>query len=140
MARQPDQFRDLVTALVRQVEEWVNPHEWVTKTYQKKMRTPDRQIFEVPALFLQKGPIRVLLDPLAYDVPGTEGMVDLYLMPTYDDLASLSYVNEDWEIHYAFQNSGSDPPSVIESEALPLTKETINKVLDSIAIHAAPSV
>ena len=51
------------------------------------MRDVDRQIFEIPALYLQKGPIRVLLDPVAYDVPGAEGVVDLYLMPTYDDLA-----------------------------------------------------
>ena len=34
------------------------------------MRDVDGQVFEIPALFLQKGPTRVLLDPIAYDVPG----------------------------------------------------------------------
>ena len=46
---------------------------------------------EVPALFLQKGPIMVLLDPVAYDASGAEGVIDLYLMPTNDDMASLYF-------------------------------------------------
>jgi hypothetical protein len=65
MSEQRDQFQKLVGDLVKQVKEWVEPHEWVTKPYPKKMRDADRQVFEVPALFLQKGPIRVLLDPVA---------------------------------------------------------------------------
>ena len=89
MSDERDRFQKRVESLVEQVKGWVEPHEWVTKPYPKRMRNVDRQVFEIPALFLQKGPTRVLLDPIAYDVPGAEGVVDLYLMPTYDDLASL---------------------------------------------------
>ena len=53
------------------------------------MGDSDGQVFEVPSLFLQKGPTRLLLDPIAYDAPGTEGVVNLYLMPTYDDMAAF---------------------------------------------------
>ncbi len=45
------------------------------KSYPKKMRDGENQAYELPALFLQKGPIRVLLDPVAYDVPGAEGSI-----------------------------------------------------------------
>ena len=102
MSEERDRFQKRVEALVETVRQWVEPHEWVTKPYPKKIRDVDRQVFEVPALFLQKGPTRVLLDPVAYDVPGAEGLVDLYLMPTYDDKASLYFEGGGWVIHYPF--------------------------------------
>src|SRR5208283_5763741 len=104
-SQQRDRVRARVDALVEQVREWVEPHEWVTKEYPKKMRDIDRQIYPISALFLQKGPVRVLLDPVAYDVPGAEGVVDLYLMPTYDDMASLYFEGDGWVIHYAFPHN-----------------------------------
>jgi hypothetical protein len=139
MSEQRDLFQNRINTLVEQVGGWVSSHEWVTKTYPKKMRDVDHQVYEVPALFLQKGPIRVLLDPVAYDVPGAEGVVDLYLMPTYDDMASLYFQDGMWKIHYAFPPEPKETHSVIESKALPLSEETINQVLDSIAVHAEPS-
>jgi len=139
MSQQRDRFRTLVEGLVQQVGGWVGPHQWVTKPYPKKMRDSDRQVFEIPALFLQKGPVRVLLDPVAYDVPGVEAVVDLYLMPTYDDLASLYFERGDWMIHYPFPPNPMETHSVIETKALPFSEVTINQVLDSIAEHATPS-
>ena len=140
MSQQRREFQNRIEALVEQVRRWVEPHEWVTKAYpNKKMRDADGQIYEVPALFLQKGPIRVLLDPIAYDVPGAECVVDLYLMPTYDDMASLYFEEGAWRIHYAFPPGPEETHSVIETEALPLSEKTINQVLDSIAAHAEPS-
>ena len=140
MSKERDQFQERVVALVNQVREWAEPHEWVTKPYPKRMRDENREIFEVPALFLQKGPVRVLLDPLAYDVPGAEGVVDLYLMPTYDDLASLYFEGGGWVIHYAFPAESSEAHSEAEVQQLALSDKTLNQVLDSIADHAIPSV
>lgn len=139
MSEQRDRFRNRVETLVEQVRGWVEPHEWVTKVYPKKLRDVENQIYPIPALFLQKGPTRVLLDPVAYDVPGAEGVVDLYLMPTYDDLATLYFKEGTWRIHYAFPPETKETPSGIEAEALPLGEETVNQVLDSIAAHAEPS-
>lgn len=139
MPEQRDQFQSRVEALVQQVRQWVEPHEWVTKPYTKKLRDLDGQIYLVQVLFLQKGPIRVLLDPVAYDVPGAEGVVDLYLMPTYDDLASLYFEGGAWSIHYAFPPDPKETHSIIETKTLPLNEQTINDVLDSIAAHAEPS-
>jgi len=59
--------------------------------------------------------------------------VDLYLMPTYDDMASLSLRKGTWMIHYGF------PPAPEEPTDLPLDEGTLNQVLDSITANAAPS-
>jgi hypothetical protein len=139
MSKQRSQYQKQVKALVKRVRAWVEPHEWTTKPYPKKMRVVDQQIFEVPALFLQKGPTRVLLDPVAYDVPGAEGVVDLYLMPTYDDMATLYFENGEWMFHYAFPPDPLETHSVIETKAFALSEKSINQILDSIANYAAPS-
>jgi hypothetical protein len=89
-----DRWRTTLDRLVADVKAWVEPSEWVTKPYPKQMRDADGAVYEVPSLFLQRGPMRLLLDPVAYVGPGTSGVVDLYLMPTYDDMASL-YTNRD---------------------------------------------
>jgi hypothetical protein len=54
-------------------------------------------------------------------------------MPAYDPAASLYYENGRWTIHYDF-------PAGVEPRPLPLSAEAINRVLDSIAEHAVPSV
>ena len=43
-------------------------------------------------------------------------------------------------IHYAFPPDPMETRSVIEAQAVPLSAETINQVLNSIAEHAVPSV
>jgi len=139
MSGDRERFHSRVEDLVARVEGWAGPHEWVTKRYPKKLRDEENQTYEIPALLLQKGPTRLLLDPIAYDVPGAEGVVDLYLMPTYDDVASLYFEKDGWVINYAFPTEREEPHAVVESEALPLREDTINKVLDSIATHAEPS-
>jgi hypothetical protein len=139
MSNKRNQFERLVSELVQKVKAWAEPVGWATKPYPKRMRATDGSVFEVSALYLQKGPTRVLLDPVAYDVPGADAVVDLYLMPTYDDIASLYCREGRWTIHYAF----SDDPqraTLIDADALPFDEPSLVRVLDSIATHATPSV
>ena len=102
MSEQREQFRRRVEELVARFEGEVDRREWVTRRYPKRLRDDARQVYEVPALYLQKGPTSLLLDPIGYDVPGAEGAADLYLMPTYDPTASLYFEDGQWVIHYAF--------------------------------------
>ncbi len=48
---------------------------------------------------VQRGTTRILLDPVARFVPRADGVVDLYLMPAYDDIASLYLVKGQWRVH-----------------------------------------
>lgn len=72
-------------------------------------------------------------------MPGPEGVVDLYLMPTYDDMASLYFDHGNWMIHYAFPPHSKGTHPVAEALSLTFGEETINQVLDAIADHAVPS-
>jgi hypothetical protein len=138
MSEARDRWRGRLDDLVGKVRGWVEPEQWITKPYPKKMRDADGTVFEVPSLFIQKGPTRLLLDPIAFDAPGTEGVVDLYLMPTYDDTASLYWVGGRWQIHYTFHDQPAT--GIKQPEVMELSEQTINRVLDEIATHAVPSV
>ena len=140
MSEQREQFRRRVEELVARFEGEVDRIEWITRRYTKRMRDDDREVYEVPALYLQKGPTSLLLDPIGYDVPGAEGAADNYLMPTYDPTASVYFEDGQWVIHYAFPPDPMEAHSVVEARALPLSAKTINQVLDSIAEHAVPSI
>ena len=133
-------FLGLVHELVRQVAVWAEPAGWATSRYAKRMCAPDRSVFEIPALYLQRGPTRLLLDPVAFDVPGAEGLVDLYLMPTYDDMASLYFREGRWAIHYAHPSDPTAPAAIDKVEPVPLDEPNLLRVLDTIASHATPSV
>ena len=82
----------------------------------------------------------MLLDPIGYDVPGAEGAADLYLMPTYDPAASVYFEDGQWVIHYIFPPDPMETHSEVEAQALPVSAETINQILNSIAEHAVPSI
>ena len=82
----------------------------------------------------------MLLDPVGYDMPGAEGAADLYLMPAYDPTASLYFEGGQWMLHYTFPPDASESRAGIGAQVLPLSAETINQVLNSIADHAVPSV
>jgi hypothetical protein len=140
MSEQREQFRRRVEELVARFEGGVDRREWVTRRYPKRLRDEARELYEVPALYLQHGPTRLLLDPIGYDVPGSEGTADLYLMPTYDPTASVYFEDGQWVIHYAYPPDWMESQSAVEAKALPLTADTINQVLDSIAEHAVPSI
>jgi hypothetical protein len=140
MRERREEFRRRIEELVVRFESEIDRHEWVTRRYPKRLRDDTRQVYEVPALYLQKGPTSLLLDPIGYAVPGAEGAADLYLMPTYDPTASVYFEGGQWVIHYAFPPGPIEPEPLPETRVLPLSPETINQVLDSIAEHAVPSV
>lgn len=131
------QFQGRVEELVTRFEHEVDRRDWITRRYPKRLRDDAREVYEVSALYVQKGATSLLLDPIGYDVPGAEGAADLYLMPAYDPMASLYFEGGQWVLHYAFP---AEPGAVTEAQALPLSNETINEVLNSIADHAVPSV
>jgi hypothetical protein len=86
---------------------------------------------------MEKDTVEVALNPVSPLVPGAEGAVDLYLVPAYDDIASLDFEGGRWVVHYAAPADGTETHSMIEAQALPLSEETIIRVLNSIASHAA---
>jgi hypothetical protein len=121
--------------LVSTVKRWADEFDWATRVVDKKMEDADIGNYKAPGLLLQRETVRLFLEPVARTAPGTEGVVDLYLMPSYDDIASLYYYKNRWNVHYKLETEPT-VGNILEAEAKPLTKETLGKVFDEMKAHA----
>lgn len=121
--------------LVATVQAWAVELDWSTKVVEKKMEDAEIGNYKAPALLIQQETVRLFLEPVARVAPGTEGVVDLYLMPSYDDIASLYHYNNRWHVQYWFQGAPTNG-NIRETEAKPLTKATLRKVFDEMKAHA----
>jgi hypothetical protein len=124
-----------VNALVDQVERWAKEIGWSTRRLEKKLDDPWIGKHRVPALLMQEDLFRVLLEPIGRSSMGSEGIVDLYLMPAYDDIARLLYNGNQWNMRYMFPG-GKPVATMHEAESKPLSKETLAKVLAEMRQHA----
>ena len=129
-------WQEKVTTLVDQVEAWAKDSNWSTRRIEKTLEDSFIGDHHVPALLMQEDTCRILLEPVGRSAPGAEGVVDLYLLPAYDDIATLYYYNQRWNLHYVFPNS-KPVASVREADARPLTKESFEKVLAEMRQGAA---
>lgn len=135
-SRARSSWMEKVNTLVDQIEAWAKELNWSTRRVEKKLDDSLIGDHHVPALLMQEDTCRVLLEPIGRSTAGAEGVVDLYLLPAYDDIATLYYYDQRWNLHYMFPNS-KPVASVREAEALPLTKEALVKVLAEMKQGAA---
>ena len=135
----PDTIRDewisRLNNLVSDIETWAKSLDWSTRRIEKSMKDSIIGPYRVTGLLMQKEFKRVILDPLSRSTPGSEGSVDLYLMPALDDIASLYFYDGKWNLHYQLPNSEA-AATVSEAQAKPLTRETLAEVLDEMESHA----
>jgi hypothetical protein len=80
-----------------------------------------------------KETVRILLEPLPRSSIGTEGIFDLYIMPAYDDIATLFSYQGEWHPHH----DSSMADSSRESEDQPLSKGVFERVLENLIRDAA---
>ena len=131
-----EEWLERLSGLVETVRSWAQDLDWSTRQIEKKMEDSRLGTYKAPALLLQKETVRVLLEPIARFAPGVEGVVDLYLMPAFDDIATLYFYDCGWQLHYMFPTS----PTVAttrEAEHKPLSKETFDSVLEAMIKNAA---
>ncbi len=125
-----DEWLARLTALVDQVEAWGRELDWATRRIEKPMEDEDIGPYSAPGLLLQKEFTRVLLEPIDRAAPGADGVVDLYLMPAYDDVATLFFIGGRWQVHFA-------PGALTKTKLRPLTKAVFQKVLAGLTRDAA---
>ncbi len=138
-ARLRDGWLSRLTDLIETVKVWVEEFGWSTRRIEKRMQ--DREIgnYIAPALLFQIETDRVLLDPLGSSAQDAEGIVDLYLMPAYDDVARLIYCDGSWQIQYLIPGKSSTETSN-DMQPQPLSKETLQHVLVEMRKHAGSTV
>jgi hypothetical protein len=110
--------------LVERVEGWARELGWSTRRVDKQMEDSQIGTYDAPALLLQEEATRVFLEPIARSAPGVEGVVDLYRMPAYDDVASLYFYDGDWRLHPMLPDRGEG--------SKPLSRESLQEVLEEL--------
>jgi hypothetical protein len=114
-----------VADLVAKVERWGRELGWDTRRIEKRLDDSYIGTHRLPALLMQEGTCRVLLEPIGRSAPGVDGVVDLYLMPAYDDIASFCFYGGIWNVHYLFPDAGVVDDSRQAPQGLRITASPI---------------
>ncbi|MHB8736746.1 MAG: hypothetical protein ACYC6M_15695 [Terriglobales bacterium] len=131
-----DDWLGRLSDLVDAVKQWAEELGWSTRRIETQLRDSQIGSYPAPALLLQRETSKALLEPIARSAPGAEGVVDLYLMPAYDDIASLYFCDGAWQLHYTF--AGTPPVATIRTADFQLlSKETLRNVLEEMTTNAA---
>jgi hypothetical protein len=127
---------DRLGRLVADVKRWAEELDWSTRVITKKMKESHLGTYSAPALLLQKETARILLDPIGESAPGADGVVDLYLMPAYDDIAILYLSKGVWRMHYTFEGEPARM-TIRDADSVPFNPETLGRALDEMCRRAA---
>ncbi len=118
--------------LVATIRAWAIELGWSVKDVPKAMQDSAIGRYNAPGLIIQKNFTKVLLEPITRSAPGVDGVVDLYLMPGLDDIASLYFYDGQWHVHH----TPAALTSMHEPESKLLNKETLQFVLDEMCQNA----
>jgi hypothetical protein len=124
-----------VSDLVKTVEGWSKEFGWSTKRIDKKIEDTRLGNHKAAGLVMQEDAVRVLLEPISASAPGSDGLVDLYLMPGYDDIANLYHRVDGWHVHYVFPTK-KPIGGIKEGESRPLSKKILGVVLSEMKKNA----
>lgn len=122
--------------LLDTIDGWARELDWSTRRIEKRMEDSQLGTYKAPALLMQKETMRVLVEPIACSTPGTEGLVDLYLLPAYDDIASLYDDGDGWKLHHPLPGTPLSG-DIRQTAARPLSRQSFADVLEELIQNAA---
>jgi hypothetical protein len=93
-----DEWIAAVQQLIQEVESWAQKQGWAVRREPKKVEEFRIGTYEVPQLLIQLPAGRFLLDPVARFVTGADGLIDLYVLPSYDAVM-ISRNQDGWFLH-----------------------------------------
>jgi hypothetical protein len=93
-----DEWVAAVEQLVGEAEVWAHTRDWAVRREAKTIREDRLGQYTVPRLLIHATAGRLLLDPVARYVPGAMGVVDLYVLPSYDAVM-ISRSDGGWQLH-----------------------------------------
>jgi hypothetical protein len=130
------EWLDRLSRLLDTVEGWAQALGWSTKRVRKELKDSEIGAYQTRALLLQEGTTRVLFEPVGRSSPDSEGVVDLYLLPAYDDIATLYYYDDRWNLHYVAPGTPV-VGNIREADSKPLSKTSLRKVLEEMKQNVA---
>ncbi len=117
--------------LFDQLGEWAQELGWSLRRIEKPMQDAEVGKYVAPALVLQQNTTRILAEPIARTAPGVDGVVDIYLMPALDDIASLYYSDGQWQVHYRMPGD-STVGNIRQTTGRPLSGPLFAEILDAM--------
>ena len=135
-----DEWVRAVEQLVADVEAWCEANGWPTRRIEKRLDDSQIGEYAAPAVLIQVDLVKLLLEPVARFVPGGNGLIDLYRMPQYDDVASIYWRGSQWHVHYPVLKQNTmkpregDPPFVEDDKVEMFTREVFTAVVGQM-IH-----
>jgi hypothetical protein len=127
---------DRVSSLVAQVDAWGKDLGWSTRRIEKRLEDSYIGKHSVPALLMQEETCRIMLEPVGRSAPGVNGVVDLYLMPAYDDIATMYYYDGQWHLHCAFPGDAGPTANTREAAGKVLSIEALQEALEEMKKNA----
>jgi hypothetical protein len=97
-ARLRDEWLQVVEALGRQVRGWAEQRGWTVTEERREINEERLGIYQAPVLQIETPHGSVFLEPIARDVGGADGRVDLYAWPTLYRVMLLRGGGPDWMI------------------------------------------
>jgi hypothetical protein len=125
------EWLERLNALASQVKVWAEKSGWRTRVVSKPTWDPMLGRYEVPLLLMERDGVEVALNPVSRFVPDADGAVDLYVVPAYDVVASLYFLDGEWALYYDLREAGAD--GSLQAVTMPLSETTILRVLDEMA-------
>ncbi len=125
-----------VEDLVSTVEQVAKDLDWVTRRSQKRIEDWEIGDHLVPILVMQQDAVRLLLEPISRKTPGSEGLIDLYLMPGLDDIASILFYDSAWHLHYFWEGEG-ETKGLLATQAKPVDKNSLKQVFEEMVRASA---
>jgi hypothetical protein len=115
-----DEWVRAVERLVADVESWCKTNDWPTRRIDKRIEENKIGEYVVPGLLIQVNFVKLMLEPGARFVTAADGVMDLYVMPQYDNVASIIRRNGTWQIR----------SSETEDKLEPFTAEVFTQVVE----------
>jgi hypothetical protein len=103
-----DEWLAAVEQLVQDVEAWACKREWAVRRDVKTITEDRLGSYTVPRTLIHTPAGRLLLDPVARYVQGAQGLVDLYVLPSYDAVMIARNGNS-WQLHTGGGNGTNRP-------------------------------
>jgi len=128
------EWLDHLEQLVQAVQAWATELDCSTRRIGKPMNDSVLGPYQAPALLIQHETTRLLLDPIARFAPGVEGVVDFYVMPAYDDIATLMLREGKWSLRRDCHLGPEKLPK--ELPPVPFSKKVFARVLEEMKSHA----
>jgi hypothetical protein len=119
-----------LTELVERVEGWACEMDLATRRIETTLEDLEIGPHRVPALLMQDGPARILFEPVGRNSGEADGIVDLYRMSAYDDVARIWGQNGVWMIQR--KSGGADDEHAVE-----LKRASFESMVGEMRRHAA---